>query len=355
MKFRIHGPQDSEGDCFLSKEIVNQFEKMISSLSSEEEIIISQLRGDGSQRCFYRVWIGDGKSLIIMYNPRKDTFGLKENASYVEIANHLSKSTYVLPKIYAYSQDLSIVLLEDLGDLRLYDIYHSGQDVSRYYGDVVQNLVVFQTMGIKQFDPDWCCQTKSYNREVMLEYECKYFLNAFLRGYLKMDIDSYDLSFDFEHIISVAQEAPVCVLIHRDFQSRNIMVKDGKIRFVDWQGARPGPAGYDLASLLVDPYVNLNRSLRERVKKDYLKTMQVECPQALKSFEKTFEYLLLLRNLQILGAFSFLSKVRGKQFFEQFIPIAARSLYESLRLLRNKNLKNLTNLMAHVMDSYFSV
>lgn len=349
MKFKLYMDGNSIEGCYLSHEIINNLEKIITDLSSEQEITLYQLKGDGSQRCFYRIWIED-KSFVLMYNPRKDTFGLKENVSYVKIGKHISKSIDVLPKIYAHSNDLSIVLLEDLGDLRLYDVYFFGEDVSKYYYDAIKNLVLFQTMGIKNFDSEWCCQTKSYDREVMLEYECKYFLNAFLKNYLQMDPKDFNLESDFEHIISMAQRAPVCVLIHRDFQSRNIMVKENKIKFVDWQGARPGPAGYDLASLIIDPYVKLDKSMKDNLQRVYLELLRVQFPEASKAFEETFQYLMLLRNLQILGAFSFLSKVKGKQFFEQFIPSAAISLYEILRELRDKNLQNLKNLTGYITD-----
>ena len=139
--------------------------------------------------------------------------------------------------------------------------------------------------------------------------------------------------------------------LHRDFQSRNIMIAGKKIGILDWQGGRLGPLAYDLASLLIDPYTNLPVPEKEEIYNAYHQLLRRERPQGLASFEKSFPYLAIQRNLQILGAFSFLSRVRGKTYFEDYIPGALQSLRHLLEEVKDGNLSSLRDLVSSLPDS----
>jgi aminoglycoside/choline kinase family phosphotransferase len=118
--------------------------------------------------------------------------------------------------------------------------------------------------------------------------------------------------------------------MHRDLQSRNIMVKDDRFFFIDFQGGRLGPVQYDLASLLIDPYAGLAAAEQEHLLDYAIRQMarrQTIDPQA---FRRRFAFCALSRNLQILGAFGFLSTVKGKKQFARYIPAALRSLASRL-------------------------
>jgi aminoglycoside/choline kinase family phosphotransferase len=123
------------------------------------------------------------------------------------------------------------------------------------------------------------------------------------------------------------------------------MIAGEKIGILDWQGGRLGPLAYDLASLLIDPYTNLPVSEKDEVYDAYHQLLRRERPQGLASFEKSFPYLAIQRNLQILGAFSFLSRVRGKVYFENYIPGALESLRHLLEEVRDENLSSLRELV----------
>jgi aminoglycoside/choline kinase family phosphotransferase len=185
----------------------------------------------------------------------------------------------------------------------------------------------------------------------MRRYEADYFKEAFLGTYLGLRNDRLGLESSFEHLIEEASKAEDAFFLHRDFQSRNIMFTAKKIGILDWQGGRLGPLAYDLASLLIDPYTNLTVQEKEEIYNAYRELLKGKQPQALASFEQSFPYLAIQRNLQILGAFSFLSRVRGKTYFEDYIPAALRSLRRLLEEVKDGNLSGLKDLVSSLPDS----
>ena len=131
----------------------------------------------------------------------------------------------------------------------------------------------------------------------------------------------------------------------RDMQSRNIMVKDQRIYFIDFQGGRLGPIQYDLASLLIDPYVNLPRPIQTRLLEDALKMLSAVAPVDPDHFRHCYHYCTLTRNLQILGAFAYLSRVKGKKQFEAYIPAAVKTLRSNLKANGRREFPRLTDVV----------
>jgi aminoglycoside/choline kinase family phosphotransferase len=163
----------------------------------------------------------------------------------------------------------------------------------------------------------------------MLEKESGYFLQAFCRDLLGIKSFPDKLNDEFKLLAGRAARQPAVYFLHRDFQSRNLMVSDGKIRVIDFQGARLGPLGYDLASLLIDPYARLPEQLQHELLEHYLEHL---CKYGLddRAFVKDYPNLALQRNLQILGAYAFLGFQKNKKFFRQFILPAIFSLHQRL-------------------------
>lgn len=289
---------------------------------------------DGSLRRFFRVFDAGGRPLAVaMENPAADDAAVRENRAYLMIGRHLKGKGAPLPEIYGADLESGRFLMEDLGEENLQGAVVRGEDPIRLYRVVLEALLHLQLDCVKGFDPDWCCQTRTYDRDVMRRNESQYFAAAFLKGYAGMDEDLSFLMPCFDYLAERASEAGCAFFMHRDFQSRNIAVKEGKIGILDWQGGRLGPLGYDLASLLIDPYTALREETRKRLY-DYYRSRLEQRSQALASeLDRTYPYLALQRNLQILGAFGFLTRIRKRTHFEAYIPKALSSLKALLREL----------------------
>ncbi len=163
-----------------------------------------------------------------------------------------------------------------------------------------------------------------------MEKECRYFAEAFLTGYLGIYSNFKDLKAEFSFLADKALESSLNGFMHRDLQSRNIMVKNGNYHFIDFQGGRMGPIEYDLASLLIDPYVSLPYPVQDQLRKYCIEKLLSSVAFDPDKFRTCFKYCSLTRNLQILGAFGYLSKVKGKTYFENYIPAALGTLEKTL-------------------------
>ena len=169
------------------------------------------------------------------------------------------------------------------------------------------------------------------HRPFLWERELGYFVRAFLQGYLGLEVEIDELAPDFERLLTRALIAAPNFFLHRDFQSRNLMIKNGRLRVIDFQGGRLGPLGYDVASLLIDPYVNLSPAWQEELLGHYLDLLQERLPGVdREAFTGQYRHLALCRNLQILGAFGYLTRVKQKANFARYIPTAVAGLRRRL-------------------------
>jgi N-acetylmuramate 1-kinase len=197
------------------------------------------------------------------------------------------------------------------------------------YGPVLDLLLDLQLRARDGFRDEWCYQGVLYDEELMVERESGYFLRAFLKGYLGWEVDEGPLMKEFTDLARLASEAPHCFVLHRDFQSRNILLPSQESPCViDFQGARWGPLQYDVASLVLDPYVPIDPATRRQLLQAYLDRLDARGAMAPQTFMAHFAVIALHRSLQILGAFAFLGSVKGKTFFLQWIPRALDQLHD---------------------------
>jgi aminoglycoside/choline kinase family phosphotransferase len=331
------------------REFVAGFFEALGSPSAN--LRFEHLAGDGSLRRFWRVAATkDGGNYIAMENRPADEDSRRENLAYRMIGKHLFEKGLPIPEIHSYDLEKGWFIMQDCGDRNLQDLARHSRDRIPIYERVVEVLIRLQTEGSQGFDPAWCCQTGRYDQRVMRVYEVNYFRDAFLGTYLGLKTEWPELESSFEHLGRTASEADDRYFLHRDFQSRNIMVSDNKIGIIDWQGGRLGPLAYDLASLLIDPYTGLSREERNRIFECYVQLAKLHDRNGAESVETYFPYLAIQRNLQILGAFSFLTKVRGKTYFEVYIPAALESLQRLLDELHDPKLAPLLRLVRSLGD-----
>lgn len=319
----------------------NHLVSFVENYFSERGIIAHQttwtpLRGDGSDRILYRLTYPEG-SLILAINehPPTNSAGVNENDSFFYICNHLKSKGVALPEIYNFQRDKGWFIIEDLGDLHLYDeVLRAREDHQRceaLYKKVLSILPTIQAKGAQGFDSSKI-HSPPYDKDFVRQWESGYFVRTFLKGYCKLTIGEDHLAEELDDLAERLSPIDGHFFLYRDFQSKNIMIKEDQLRFIDFQGGRKGPLHYDLASLLIDPYVDLNDNLRQKLMEYYLKQLGKLIRVDHKQFLLDYTVIALHRNMQVLGAFAYLSMVKQRKHFTQFIPPALKNLKTLLNL-----------------------
>jgi aminoglycoside/choline kinase family phosphotransferase len=286
------------------------------------------LQGDGSDRRIFRLFVGR-RSFIGVVHPQGGKGSPSENDSFYYICGHLRNKGLPAPEIYAFDRRRGLFLMEDFGDCHLATFIGRLKDLTRIkkvYQTVIRLLIRIQIRGAEDFDTRLCYDTPLFDGRFSWERETRYFLQAFCTGYLGLKEVPRTVEEELQDLALAIDQEKIRLFLYRDFQSRNLMIRPGGIGLIDFQAARLGPPQYDLASLLIDPYVNLSETLQEALLEGYLAAFSALVPVQEREFRKHYELIAFQRNLQILGAFAFLSRVKGKTSFEAFIPAALSSL-----------------------------
>ncbi len=315
-----------------------------------KKITRTKLKGDGSDRDWYR--LSDGNRTLVMadHGIKRDD-KTSEAEAFVAIGRHLFTSGLPVPEIYLYDTFSGLVFMEDLGDVHLQTVILNTKNPDEtipYYQSVIRLLGRLSLSGSSGFDPAWTCQTPRYDTDLILEKECRYFVDAFLREYLGMDICFEDLEDEFRYLADKSLEFSVDGFMHRDMQSRNIILKNDGCYFIDFQGGRFGPIQYDLASLLIDPYVELPRSVQNILLDFSVGILAPAIRVHPHHFLSCYKHCAITRNLQILGAFGYLTRIKKKTYFEKYIPNAIKTLEVNLSEFKDTEFPGLKSIVKDV-------
>ncbi|MES2597025.1 MAG: phosphotransferase [Verrucomicrobiota bacterium] len=275
----------------------------------------------GSDRHYYRFeWAGEKHPpmVLMVY-----TMARRDNPKFVPATRRLAALGVNVPAIYAFDEQRLFVWLQDLGrdDLHAHRDDPWGQRRPLYEATLREAAKIHDVTADKLSLADINSMEPAFN-EGMYEWEQNYFIEHFVRGHLGREIDE-----DSEATVALAKlrkrlgELPRC-LVHRDFQSQNVLMRSGEAWLVDYQGLRPGLAEYDLASLLFDPYVVLTRSERHDLLSFYAELRGLNLPE----LREVFFLCAAQRLMQALGAYANLYRNQGKAHFEQHIPAGVRNL-----------------------------
>ncbi|MDO5674690.1 MAG: phosphotransferase [bacterium] len=302
---------------------------------------VETIKADGSSRRFFRLYYGaeGGDSLLAILPPEQmgqtaevRAKEMAEAKSVALIGRHLYKIGAPTPEIYAWDEASGLVLCQDFGNRPLHGSALGPAEAGlrlQLYEKSLASLAHMQVHAAQGFDPSWCWDTPYFDSAFMQERESGYFLRALCRDMLGLHFDAAEPAEECRHLADSAAAAPGHYFLHRDFQSRNIMLhaaKQDAPAFIDFQGGRLGPLAYDVASLLLDPYAALPTSMQAHLLEVYLNALNRETSYDREQFRHEYLYLAVHRNMQMLGAFAFLSRVKAKPFFARFLRPAAASL-----------------------------
>ena len=322
-----------------------------------DKVQLAPLSGDGSRRLFFDIKTETTSYFGVLPAKENTKKGMAEALAAFNIGSHLEKRGMPVPEIHAFDPVSGFILFENLGKTLLHDLLQEkrknsgepfGPEITELYKEIIEILLFMQISGSVRFDRKWCWDTQRYDKKLMLEKESGYFLQAFCRDLLGIKTFPDGLADEFKKLAGRAARQPAVYFLHRDFQSRNLMVSHGKIKIIDFQGGRLGPLGYDLASLLIDPYAQLPEQLQQELLEHYLEHL---CTYGLddRALAKGYSSLALQRNLQILGAYAFLGFQKQKSFFQQFIQPATLSLQQRLALTAPKDYPHLRQLTGNIL------
>jgi aminoglycoside/choline kinase family phosphotransferase len=231
-------------------------------------------------------------------------------------------------------------LFEDLGDTSLYaylTLPRHHESIEGMYRDVLRSLVTLHTTATAHVSECPLLEARIFDYDY-LRWETTYFLDRFVIGLRKVEIENRPaLDAAFHRLAQCVFTKPK-VIIHRDFQCQNIMVHAGGPRIIDYQGARLAPPAYDVASILWDPYHRLDDGMRERLLAYYLDEMKADRSRGFDepAFRDSLVACRLQRHMQALGAYGFLSEVKGKKYFLKHVPEALRLLREDVAAVRQE-------------------
>lgn len=337
---------------FIENSIINLINKNL----SEDVSNITMLPASGSSRIYFRIHTNK-KSLIATYNPNTE-----ENNAFIIFSKHFRNIGLPVPEILAISEDKSLYIQSDLGDISLFDYVkkcienkHYDETTIELYKKAISNLVDFQIKGHNKLDYSVAYPTASFDKRSILD-DLNYFKYYFLKVNEEIHFNETRLNADFIELANIAMQAPSDFFMYRDFQSRNIMIKDDSTFFIDYQGGRKGPLQYDIVSLLYQVKAQIPNKLRHTLLTYYKEKLSYYLNVEEIEFDKYYKLFVLIRLLQVLGAYGYRGLIQKKSHFIESIPYALKEislLSEDLNLpSKLKELSSVLSQLKNIIEKY---
>ncbi len=293
--------------------------------AQESMLSIIELPPSGSDRQYYRVK-GKQHTALAVYNPWS-----QENQTFVDYSRHFKAKGLSVPDIYHFDAQHHIYLLQDLGDQTLLMRLEAEREgafipdtVLRLYKKALKDLAFMQIKGIEQLDVAHYHQPASFGLQAM-QWDLQYFKYCYLKP-SKVIFDENLLEKDFRTLTQFLGSEQCDYFMFRDFQSRNIMVQDDQLAFIDYQGGKFGPLQYDVVSLLFQAKANLSMAVRQELLDYYMQEVEQYLPLNKQQFKASYYGFVLIRTLQVLGAYGFKGLYQRKEHFIESIPFALNNL-----------------------------
>lgn len=289
---------------------------------------IDEIPGSGSNRRYFRL---HGSPTVI------GVIGtcVEENEAFIYLADHFGDKGLPVPKVLACSDDKLAYLQTDLGDEILFKAIEKGRQTKSFsfeekelLSKTIRLLPDIQFNGAVGLDFSRCFPSSHFDVRTIM-WDLNYFKYCFLKA-TGLEFDESKLEDDFQALAEVLMRSQSSTFMYRDFQSRNVMLKDGSPWFIDFQGGRKGPFYYDVASFLWQAKAGFPQSLREELINIYIEALRKYKPVDEDYFREQLRHFVLFRTLQVLGAYGFRGYFEKKPHFMQSVPYAIANLKELL-------------------------
>ncbi len=287
-------------------------------------VVIERLQKGGSDRKYYRIRFTEFHSLILVkYGSLRD-----ENHQFCVIAEYLDLLGVRVPKIYHHDESEGLIWMEDLGERDLWSFRRESSKLKmKLYRETLDQIAILHDRTSPVPDVQPLRLQAEFNAE-LYRWEQRYFFENCLQRYFKLEPEVIEKRANFEALANIADRLATLprTLVHRDFQSQNVIIFNGHPCLIDFQGLRPGLPHYDVASLVYDPYVLMENDQREALI-DHYYSRQIHCGhESPEAFREVFDLCAVQRLMQALGAYGYLGLVRERAVFLGYIPTAVNTL-----------------------------
>ena len=307
---------------FMEK-VIESIISLFTSLQAKIADRIEKLPQSGSDRIYFRIYAGN-ETFIATYNLNK-----KETNTFIYFSKHFAANGLPVPAIVGVNEEDTIYIQQDLGtDSLLNQLEKHGHD-EYVYGLFEKSLVELarvQILGDRGLDYSWCLTAKEFGKQAIMS-DLLYFKYYFLDT-LQLPYDKQAMLDDFEALSNYLTHTQYKYFMFRDFQSRNIIVKNDAVSFIDYQGGMKGALQYDVASLLWQAKAELSEEWKNKLLSFYMDQIDLllSNPVDRITFESQYNGYVLIRLLQVMGAYGFRGLFERKAHFLASIPLALRNL-----------------------------
>ena len=289
--------------------------------AERKSLSINKMPASGSPREYYRIEGADSMAIGAINTDRE------ENLAFIEFSRHFHALGLAVPQIYLEDLDNHAYLQEDLGDMALFDYLFQLREKGNFPGELVRiykkvltELQKFQITGSRGLNYSLCYPRSSFDRQSM-QWDLSYFKYYFLK-LASVPFNEQKLEDDYNTLIDYLLAQDTGYFLYRDFQSRNIMLRDGEPCFIDYQGGRRGALQYDVASLLFDSKADIPPEIREELLEHYIGELRNYPEVNQETFRESYYAYVLIRIMQAMGAYGFRGFYEKKTHFLQSIPYA---------------------------------
>lgn len=310
---------------------------------------VIKLKGAGSNRQYFRLNSDNSTAIGVIGE------SIEENKSFISFAQHFKKQGLNVPELYSFSDDYLCYLQQDLGDTSLYDVIKSGSASGDFTNEqvdlcikTIKALPDIQFRGAEGLDFNVCYPQPAFDRRTVM-WDLNYFKYCYLKAtgipFLETKLED-----DFQKLADQLLCDDTQTFLYRDFQTRNVMIKDGEPYFIDFQGGRHGPIHYDVASFVFQARAAFTPFIRQLLVNSYLESLSRYVNVDKAEFKSRLLLFTFFRTLQVLGAYGFRGNFEGKEQFKQSIPQAITNLHNLLEIGIANSLPYLKGILTQLVE-----